>query len=49
MTDSTAPSRRFGRITLDLRQNLSPWKQTAFVGGALLIGLAISIAILAVA
>ena len=41
--------RRFGRITLDVRQNLSPWKQTVFVGGSLLIGLVISVAILAVA
>jgi ABC-type uncharacterized transport system permease subunit len=42
-------SRRFGRITLDLRQNLSAGKQAVFVGGSLLIGLAISVAILAVA
>jgi general nucleoside transport system permease protein len=41
--------RRFGRITLDLRQNLSAGKQAAFVGGSLLVGLAISVAILAVA
>lgn len=43
----TATSRRFGRITLDVRQNLSPWKQAVFVGGSLLIGLVISVAILA--
>jgi ABC-type uncharacterized transport system permease subunit len=42
-------SRRVGRITLDLRQNLSAGKQGVFVGGSLLIGLAISVAILAVA
>lgn len=45
----TAPLRRFGRITLDVRQNLAPWKQAVFVGGSLLLGLAISVAILAVA
>ena len=44
---SAAPSRRFGRITLDVRQNLSPWKQAVFVGGSLVIGLVISVAILA--
>ncbi|MDB5615897.1 MAG: transporter permease [Tardiphaga sp.] len=50
LTDtSAAHPRRFGRITLDVRQNLSAWKQTLFVGGSLLIGLAISVAILAVA
>lgn len=50
LTDTAAaPSRRFGRITLDVRQHLSPWKQALFVGGSLLIGLAISVAILAVA
>jgi general nucleoside transport system permease protein len=42
-------SRRVGRITLDLRQNLSAGKQAVFVCGSLLIGLAISVAILAVA
>jgi simple sugar transport system permease protein len=44
-----AASRRFGRITLDLRQNLSAGKQAVFVGGSLLVGLAISVFILAVA
>src|SRR5882757_9334516 len=44
-----ATSRRFGRITLDLRQNLSAGKQAIFVGGSLLAGLAISVFILAVA
>jgi ABC-type uncharacterized transport system permease subunit len=44
-----AASRRFGRITLDLRQNLSAGKQAIFVGGSLLVGLAISVFILAVA
>ncbi|WPO41526.1 ABC transporter permease [Tardiphaga sp. 42S5] len=42
-----APSYRFGRITLDVRQNLSPWKQAVFVGGSLVVGLAISVGILA--
>ena len=50
LTAATAPaSRRFGRITLDVRQDLSPWKQAVFVGGSLIAGLAISVAILAVA
>jgi general nucleoside transport system permease protein len=50
LTVAAAPaSRRFGRITLDVRQDLSPWKQAVFVGGSLIVGLAISIAILAVA
>jgi ABC-type uncharacterized transport system permease subunit len=42
-------SRRLGRLTLDLRQNLSAGKQAVFVGGSLMIGLAISVAILAAA
>jgi simple sugar transport system permease protein len=42
-------SRGLGRLTLDVRQDLSPWKQAVFVGGALLLGLAISVAILAAA
>ena len=41
--------RRFGRITLDIRQHLSPWKQAAFLAGSLAVGLAVSVAILAVA
>jgi len=32
-----------------VRQDLSPWKQAAFVGSSLILGLTISIAILAVA
>ncbi|WP_315836309.1 ABC transporter permease [Bradyrhizobium prioriisuperbiae] len=44
----TTTPRRFGRLTLDVRQNVSPWKQAAFVGGSLLIGLVVSVAILAV-
>ncbi|MBR0752000.1 ABC transporter permease [Bradyrhizobium jicamae] len=48
---SPAPSasRGLGRVTLDVRQDLSPWKQAAFVGASLIFGLAISIVILAVA
>lgn len=42
-------ARRFGRITLDMRQNLPPWKQALFLGGSLAIGLLISIIILAIA
>lgn len=49
LTPPIARSRRFGRITLDVRQNLSPWKQAIFVGGSLIIGLAISVGILAMA
>jgi simple sugar transport system permease protein len=45
----TSPSRRFGRVTLDMRQDLATWKQAAFLGGSLTIGLAISVAILAIA
>src|SRR5947199_10674728 len=46
---STAPARRFGRVRLDMRQDLATWKQAAFLGGSLTIGLAISVAILAIA
>src|SRR5882672_6044219 len=42
-------SRGLGRLTLDVRQDLSPWKRAAFVGASLIFGLAISIAILAAA
>jgi simple sugar transport system permease protein len=44
-----APARRFGRLTLDIRQHLSPWKQAAFLAASLVIGLAISVGILAIA
>jgi ABC-type uncharacterized transport system permease subunit len=49
---TTSPARtapRFGRIALDMRQSLSPWKQAAFLAVSLAIGLAISVAILAYA
>lgn len=46
---SSTASRRFGRITLDVRQNLATWKQAVFVGSSLVIGIAISVAILAAA
>src|SRR5258708_23172967 len=46
---AASASRGLGRLTLDVRQDLSPWKQAAFVGTSLILGLAISIAILAVA
>jgi simple sugar transport system permease protein len=42
-------SHRLGRLTLDVRQYLAPWKQAVFVGSSLILGLAISIAILAAA
>jgi len=41
--------RRLGRLTLDIRQQLSPWKQSGFLAGSLAIGLAISVGVLAVA
>ena len=41
--------RRLGRLTLDIRQHLSPLKQAAFLAGSLAIGLAISVAILSIA
>ncbi|MCK9916516.1 ABC transporter permease [Microbacteriaceae bacterium K1510] len=37
------------RIVLDMRQSLPAWKQGLFLGGSLLVGLAISVAILAAA
>jgi general nucleoside transport system permease protein len=45
----TPAHRRIGRLTLDMRQQLSPWKQFGFLAGSLAIGLAISVAILAAA
>jgi general nucleoside transport system permease protein len=42
-------SRGFGRLTLDVRQDLAPWKQALFVGLSLVFGLGISVAILAAA
>jgi general nucleoside transport system permease protein len=48
--NSPAPApRRRGRLTLDIRQQLSPWKQAAFLALSLAIGLAISVAILDIA
>jgi general nucleoside transport system permease protein len=52
--DRSAPMResaprRLGRLTLDVRQQLSPWKQAGFLAASLSVGLAISIAALAVA
>jgi simple sugar transport system permease protein len=54
IADRTAPEpapagRRFGRLTLDIRQHLSPWKQAAFLTVSLAIGLAIAVGILAIA
>jgi general nucleoside transport system permease protein len=52
MEDRTAPAppghHRHGRVTLDIRQHLSRWKQAAFLTGSLAIGLTISVGILAV-
>jgi simple sugar transport system permease protein len=50
-TPSAPPAggQRRGRLTLDIRQHLSPWKQAAFLAGSLAVGLAISVGILAVA
>jgi ABC-type uncharacterized transport system permease subunit len=41
--------RRLGRLTLDIRQQLSPWKQAGFLAASLAIGLGISVAVLALA
>jgi len=49
ISPAPAASRGLGRLTLDVRQDLSPWKQAAFVGSSLVFGLAVSIAILAAA
>ena len=43
----TSPNRL--RLVLDVRQSLPAWKQALFLGGSLAVGLAISIAVLAVA
>jgi len=49
-TDPVPPNaRRFGRITLDMRQNLPPRKQALFLGGSLALGLLVSLFILAFA
>ena len=37
------------RVVLDVRQSLPAWKQALFLGGSLAVGLAISVAVLAVA
>src|SRR5437899_9016568 len=49
ISNAPSASRGLGRLTLDVRQDLPPWKQSAFVGASLIFGLAISIAILAAA
>jgi general nucleoside transport system permease protein len=46
---SESAPRHFGRLTLDMRQQLSPWKQAFFLAGSLAIGLAISVAALDIA
>jgi general nucleoside transport system permease protein len=43
----TSPNRL--RLVLDVRQSLPAWKQALFLGGSLAVGLAISVAVLAVA
>src|SRR5580658_5044203 len=43
----TSPNRL--RLVLDVRQSLPAWKQALFLSGSLAVGLAISVAILAVA
>jgi general nucleoside transport system permease protein len=43
------PTRRLGRLGLDIRQDLSAAKQAGFLAASLALGLAISLAILAVA
>jgi len=46
---STPAHHGLGRITLDMRQQISPWKQAAFLAASLIIGLAISVGVLALA
>jgi len=41
--------RHFGRLTLDMRQHLSPWKQLGFLAASFVIGIAISVAVLDIA
>lgn len=43
---AAAAGHRFGRITLDIRQDIPPWKQAAILAASLATGLAISVAIL---
>jgi general nucleoside transport system permease protein len=47
--ESKPAHRHLGRLTLDMRQQLSPWKQSGFLAASLAIGLAISVAVLDVA
>jgi hypothetical protein len=41
-----APQRCIGRLTLDMRQTISPWKQGGILAASLAIGLIISVVIL---
>ncbi len=41
--------RHFGRLTLDMRQHLSWWKQLGFLAASLAIGIGISVAVLDIA
>ncbi|MGD0421683.1 MAG: ABC transporter permease [Xanthobacteraceae bacterium] len=43
------PRRQRGRVVLDMRQSLPRWKQALFLAASLVIGLAISVTVLAVA
>jgi general nucleoside transport system permease protein len=40
---------RLGRLNLELRQNMPPWRQAFILGGALVVGLAVSAALLVAA
>jgi general nucleoside transport system permease protein len=46
---SAKPNPNRLRLVLDVRQSLPAWKQALFLGGSLAVGLAISVAVLAVA
>jgi general nucleoside transport system permease protein len=46
---SAKPNPNRLRLVLDVRQSLPAWKQSLFLGGSLAVGLAISVAVLAVA
>jgi ABC-type uncharacterized transport system permease subunit len=46
---SKSRPRHFGRLTLDMRQQLSLWKQASFLAGSLAIGLTISVVALDIA
>ena len=44
-----APPRGFGRITLEIRQAVSPWQQGLILAGGLVAGLLVAMIILMIA